>query len=159
MTSTFLPLHINVRSKLWRPLALSPEVTMTSNFDCDLLVPTNNYGVIVSLKFQSSIFIAPASLDSRSLDPLTSLLLKNPWGPRYKIKHLDVGLGRENGVHQLALRGNLYRFFRASSLPRAPTPEKVYKGYGSVWISTHFFEVYWEFNMVSKELHIILDSN
>ena len=68
MTSTFLPLHINVRSKLWRPLALSPEVTMTSNFDCDLLVPTNNYGVIVSLKFQSSIFIASASLDSRPIE-------------------------------------------------------------------------------------------
>ena len=56
----FWPL-ITKRSKLWRPLALSPEVTETPNFDCDLLTLTHSHGVTFNSKFKSLIFSAHAN--------------------------------------------------------------------------------------------------
>ena len=47
-------------SKLWPELALSSEVTATSNFDCDLLTPTHSHGVNFNSKFKSLFFSAHA---------------------------------------------------------------------------------------------------
>ena len=45
-----------MRPKLQQPCALSPEVTATSNFGYDLLVPTHSNGVTISLKLKTLIF-------------------------------------------------------------------------------------------------------
>ena len=47
-----------MRSKLWRLVALSLEVTETSNLACDILTPTHNYGLRISLIFQNNFILA-----------------------------------------------------------------------------------------------------
>ena len=52
-------LLLAMRSKLWKCLALYPEVIATSNFDCHLLVSIHSHGIRRSLIFQTFNFINP----------------------------------------------------------------------------------------------------